>query len=147
MERYMCVPSYCKNYSKWNRKKRLIKQRGTILDRMVRKDISDKVRFDQRSKGNRRVRMCILRERAFQAKGTTRSRSLRQDHAKHVPETVRLSLWPEHSEGGAGGKRPGQRVSRTKSCRACSSWWSVSFSLRVRGEASGGPWGTIWLLP
>ena len=55
---------------------------------MVRGGISDKVVFEQRP-----VSMYIFGERAFQAKGTARSRSLRQDHAYHVLEIIRVPLW------------------------------------------------------
>lgn len=70
---------------------------------MVREGISDKVIVEQRT-----VSLCIFGERAFQAKGTARSRSLRQDHVYRIPETVRLSLWSEQSEEGACEKRQGQ---------------------------------------
>lgn len=70
---------------------------------MVGEGISDKVIVEQRA-----VSLCIFGERAFQAERTARSRSLRQDHAYRVPETVRLPLWSEQSEEGACEKRQGQ---------------------------------------
>lgn len=67
--------------------------------------------------------MCIFAEDKFQAEGSARLRSLRQDGScLACSRNSKVAIWLEHSEGGASGKRPDQNVRMTWLYTICSLW-------------------------